>query len=270
MSKDPAFLFYSKDFYEGTRMMLPDERACYVDLLIYQHQNGAIPKDLKRVLMYCSGISEDTLKATLKAKFKQCDNGWFNDKLNEVIIAREKYSNHQSKNGKIGQFWKKSKAILDAKTYKELREYLENIDNNYILEFYKDKEITKHSLEGLLKASLKHLVNEYVNEDKVSLNKNGVEILKNKTISSEPSLKEFLEYAKKNLDVAYPPLEPALKLKYESWRINDWRTGGDKPRKIKNWKNTLMNTIPHLKPTENKGKTVIDMLKEKRGYGINT
>jgi len=34
--KDPAFLFYSKDFYEGTRTMLPEERACYIDLMIYQ------------------------------------------------------------------------------------------------------------------------------------------------------------------------------------------------------------------------------------------
>ena len=31
--KDPAFLFYSKDFYEGTRTMLPEERACYIDLM---------------------------------------------------------------------------------------------------------------------------------------------------------------------------------------------------------------------------------------------
>ena len=38
--KDPAFLFYSKDFYEGTRTMLPEERACYIDLMIYQHQTA--------------------------------------------------------------------------------------------------------------------------------------------------------------------------------------------------------------------------------------
>ena len=51
MSKDPAFLLYSKDFYEGTRMMLPEERACYVDLMIYQHQNGGfIPNDVRRII----------------------------------------------------------------------------------------------------------------------------------------------------------------------------------------------------------------------------
>lgn len=77
--KDPAFLFYSKDFYEGTRMMLPVERACYVDLLIYQHQNGPIPNTLERVLLYCNGVDEATLKATLKAKFKRTKSGWIND-----------------------------------------------------------------------------------------------------------------------------------------------------------------------------------------------
>ena len=74
--KDPAFLFYSKDFYEGTRMMLPEERACYMDLLVYQHQNGSIPTDLKRVLMYCNGVDLATLEATLEAKFELVDEGW--------------------------------------------------------------------------------------------------------------------------------------------------------------------------------------------------
>ena len=36
-----------------------------------------------------------------------------------------------------------------------------------------------------------------------------------------------------------------LKLKYESWIENDWRNGNDK--KIKNWKSTLLNTLPYLK-----------------------
>lgn len=74
--KDSAFLFYSKDFYEGTRMMFPEERACYIDLLIYQHQNGIIPFDLKRVSMFCNGIDIATLEATLEAKFEQTESGW--------------------------------------------------------------------------------------------------------------------------------------------------------------------------------------------------
>ena len=96
MAKDPAFLFYSKDFYEGTRTMLPEERACYIDLLIYQHQNGGfIPNDLKRVLMYCSGCNEATLQATLEAKFKLSDKGWVNEVLEKVMSDREEFSGKQ-------------------------------------------------------------------------------------------------------------------------------------------------------------------------------
>jgi|GEM_PF-5875498 len=89
--KDPAFLFYSKDYYEGTRMMLPEERACYVDLMIYQHQNGIIPNDIPRLKMYCSGCSEETIQRVLKDKFNQMVDGWLNQKLNHVIDERLKF-----------------------------------------------------------------------------------------------------------------------------------------------------------------------------------
>lgn len=76
MAKDPAFLFYSTDFYEGTRTMLPEERACFIDLLIYQHQRGVIPNDIKRVALYCNGISENVVKDVLKIKFILTNKGW--------------------------------------------------------------------------------------------------------------------------------------------------------------------------------------------------
>jgi len=89
MTKDPAFLFYSKDFYEGTRMMLPEERACYIDLLIYQHQHdGIIPNDLRRLTMYCSGCSAEVVERVLNHKFEQTADGWFNHKLDHLVNER--------------------------------------------------------------------------------------------------------------------------------------------------------------------------------------
>lgn len=87
--KNPDFPFFSKDFYEGTRMMLPEERACYVDLLIYQHQNGAIPNDFKRLKLYCTGIEVETIEQVLKSKFKLTAGGWINVKLDSVIKKEE-------------------------------------------------------------------------------------------------------------------------------------------------------------------------------------
>lgn len=163
--KDPAFLLYSKDFYEGTRMMLPEERACLIDLMIYQQQHGIIPKDIKRVLMYCTGVSQATLKATLEAKFRLTTEGWINDKQAKVIAEREEFTSKQSINGTIGQFWKKAKAILKKAKYTELKDLLYDNTNNEIFELIKGKEISEAMLEAMLIAMPKHLAN--ANEDEI-------------------------------------------------------------------------------------------------------
>lgn len=156
MAKDPAFLFYSKDFYEGTRTMLPDERACYIDLLIYQHQNGGfIPTDIRRLLMYCSGVSEATLQATLQAKFKLCDKGYFNETMSRVMSERSEHAEKQSINGTIGQFFKKAKATLNPLKYAELRNFLkEKYTNQQLYDLIIKYESDEARLQALLKLSL--------------------------------------------------------------------------------------------------------------------
>lgn len=166
-NNDPAFLFYSKDFYEGTRTMLPDERACYIDLMIYQHQHGTIPLDLKRVLLYCNGINEATLEATLKAKFVATLDGYINLKLESVISERSEFSNKQSVNGTVGQFFKKAKALLPKKDYLTLRELLSDNTNNQTFELIDGKEIDKAMLEAMLIALLKHLESEDEIQDEI-------------------------------------------------------------------------------------------------------
>lgn len=228
--KDPAFLFYSKDFYEGTRMMLPEERACYIDLLIYQHQNGIIPLDLKRVLMYCNGVDEATLKATLKAKFIETENGWINNRLNNEVSARKNYKSGQSESGKIGQFWKKAKKFLVKKDYENLRR--EYNDRDLVLEFVTKNEVNKNTLEGLLK----HIVNENAIVDKV----------KDKLII--PTEAEFLEFVKKwmienNKD--FESKKTQIITKYKTWVDDGWKDGYGNV--ITNWKLKFQNVEPHLK-----------------------
>jgi len=60
-----------------------------------------------------------------------------------------------------------------------------------------------------------------------------------------PSFEEFKEYA-----CTHKPLVDLglLKLKYESWIVSGWKTGADKP--IKNWKSTLLNTLPYIKESD--------------------
>ena len=67
-----------------------------------------------------------------------------------------------------------------------------------------------------------------------------------------PSYEEFKAYAMaQNLQTDYS----RLKLKYDSWVVNEWKDGNDKP--IKNWKSKLLNTLPHLNGKSNNKKIQI-------------
>ena len=68
---------------------------------------------------------------------------------------------------------------------------------------------------------------------------------KGKEINEIPTIDLFLEYAKTITDIYKPTLDYAIKSKYQSWVENGWKDGHDK--EIKNWKNTLRNTMPYLK-----------------------
>ena len=78
---------------------------------------------------------------------------------------------------------------------------------------------------------------------------------KNRNKSNIPTKEEFLEYATviyKQLEKDFEPFKFPLLAKYTTWIDNGWKNGHNKP--IKNWKNTLNNTIPHIKGIYNGGK----------------
>jgi hypothetical protein len=60
-----------------------------------------------------------------------------------------------------------------------------------------------------------------------------------------PAYEVFKDYAnevatERNLTID----QNKLKLKYEAWKVNDWKNGNNK--KILNWKSTLLNTLVYL------------------------
>jgi uncharacterized protein YdaU (DUF1376 family) len=88
--KDPAFLFYSKDWLEGTAEMLPEEKGVYIDLLCHQHQKGSLPIDTKR-LAKIVGLAEQEflfIWAGIKVKFIEIDDRFYNRKLTDVVTER--------------------------------------------------------------------------------------------------------------------------------------------------------------------------------------
>lgn len=104
MAKDPAFLFYSKDWLEGTMELTAEEKGVYIDLLAHQHQKGSLPSETKR-LCKLVGISEVEflpIWGGIKAKFKPKDDDRIHNlKLTGVVTER---SENGRKNKIIGIF----------------------------------------------------------------------------------------------------------------------------------------------------------------------
>ncbi len=113
MAKDPAFLFYSKDWLEGTAEMTPDEKGVYIDLLAHQHQKGSLPSDTKR-LAKMVGIAEvDFLKVwtLLNEKFNRTDDRLVNRKLSELTTERSSKSHTNRITGKFATLIRSSKHL---------------------------------------------------------------------------------------------------------------------------------------------------------------
>lgn len=91
MAKDPAFLFYSKDWLEGTAEMTCEEKGVYIDLLAHQHQKGSLPPEVKK-LAKLSGISEpefEKIWTEVSTKFIPNGSGRLvNRKLNGIVTER--------------------------------------------------------------------------------------------------------------------------------------------------------------------------------------
>lgn len=98
--KDPAFLFYSKDWLSGCQFMSMEERGQYITLLAAQHQNGHL--DPKRV-GFILGLAWDMVSDIVKSKFEIDAQGLiFNSRLDEEIEKRAQYIEKQRNNGAKG------------------------------------------------------------------------------------------------------------------------------------------------------------------------
>jgi len=188
----------------------------------------------------CNVLSLESEAAWMRIVFKL----WTKGKQNAIKIPTKSLQN----------LWRcsaeKMREILDDLIYNEIGEITES--QGFIefscRRFVKENEISKIRSEA---SKSNQNANKTSTKAKQKLNKKtqNTDIdyeneSDNKSCSEIPTLKEFLEYAKsKKAQVN----EEEVSLKYEAWKVNSWRTGGENPRKIKNWKTTLLNTLPHLK-----------------------
>lgn len=87
---DPAFMFYPKDWVTSTAEMMPEEKGVYIDLLCYQHQQGSLPTDVRRLAKIVSLTVEEfsPVWETVKLKFKQVEMHMDNHMVNRLVNGR--------------------------------------------------------------------------------------------------------------------------------------------------------------------------------------
>ncbi len=120
-----------------------------------------------------------------------------------------------------------------------------------------EQDATKStSVESVEQNSTKSTVNDNVNvnvNDNVSVKDNDINNTTGGSVpvlnlEDVPPIELFIAYANeqaRKVDLVLDLVK--VKLKYNSWVANGWKTGGDRPHKIRNWKNTVNNTLPYLK-----------------------
>jgi len=96
MAKDPAFLFYSQDFYTGVATLNWEDRGKYISILCLMHQQGRMSEETIRFIV--GSVSDN-----LKSKFSIDDHGmWFNERLEDETLKRNKFTESRRNNGLLG------------------------------------------------------------------------------------------------------------------------------------------------------------------------
>lgn len=96
MARDPAFLFYSQDFYTGVATLNWEDRGKYISILCLMHQQGRMSEETIRFIV--GSVSDN-----LKSKFSIDENGlWFNARLEDETAKRNRFTESRRNNGLLG------------------------------------------------------------------------------------------------------------------------------------------------------------------------
>lgn len=93
MAKDPAVLFYTSDFLSGTFTMDNEQVGKYIRLLCLQHQKGKLTE--KDMLSICKAYDVE-----IWDKFKVEDGLYYNDRMLNETVRRQKFSESRRNNAK--------------------------------------------------------------------------------------------------------------------------------------------------------------------------
>lgn len=244
--KDPAFLFYSKDWLEGTAELMPNEKGIYIDLLCHQHQKGDLPSDIIRLARIVGlSVSEfEPIWSVIKDKFKAIDIT--NDGAIATRIANEKLSDVMGdraekgrKNKIVGIFsGLLRKANLSNLYYKKIRSEFNIEEFNDI-----DSDRLSDRISEWFAFRLKSIANENatedVNEDSL-LDKGGVGEKEFKTPKGDHHFQQSEYFVNKPKWYADLPDDWSQVKKDDYWdRADAWSALKTK-NKAKDWARAVM------------------------------
>lgn len=182
MAKDPAFLFYSQRWLEGTAELSPAEKGVYIDLLAHQHQKGSLPIETHRLcrlaflsesefLPIWEGLKHKFVKVIIPQPLNQTLNQTLERSLERLVnrtlseISSERLSKGLTNrlSGKLGALIRLNKHLPT--------EILENIKNSFKVSDFNqlDERIASDRLSEWFNNRLAVLINLNINikkEDK--------------------------------------------------------------------------------------------------------
>lgn len=202
MAKDPAFLFYTKDFQSGTNYMSCEEVGAYLRLLMHQHQHGSIPCDEEK-LMRITGIFSkekfDLVWNEIKNKFtvvNQMVNQMVNQRLNQTMDERAEFRPKKIASAVLAGLLSANRE-LDDNQRKMIKKSFK-IDDFIFLEDEKMKEEIRVWFLDIKNKMVNQMVNNIVNVNvnangDVNANANANGDLNNNIINSEKFKKNEIE-----------------------------------------------------------------------------
>jgi len=144
MGKDPAFMFYPKDWITGTADLMPDEKGVYIDLLAHQHQRNTLPNDTIRLARMIGIPHDDFMRIwnTIKIHFDQMGDQLVNRKLEALMLERSLRARKNRISGTFASVLREFKKKLEPKVVSQLRYRFKAEEFLDIPDEYLEHEIT--------------------------------------------------------------------------------------------------------------------------------
>jgi uncharacterized protein YdaU (DUF1376 family) len=107
--KDPAFLFYPGDWMGGTLLLNRSQKGCYIDLLVAQFNNGPLSLEEIKTLLG----SDFGQWPKIEKKFTFMDGRYYNQRLDDEIHKRAKFTSSRRSNASSSSVAKATKEHME-------------------------------------------------------------------------------------------------------------------------------------------------------------